>query len=434
MTKGFPWKAAIFDLDGTLLDSLDVWSRVDAEFFARRGLPLPDDYADAVAALSFDACARYTKRRFQLPESEAEIRAEWLAAVEAEYARRVPLKPGAAEYLRALRRAGVRLGVATALPPRCFRPCLERHGLLALFDALVSNEEGGSESKADGRLFREAAARLGVAAEECLAFDDVCEGVLGARAAGMRAVWMEDPRTRGTMTPDQADLRIAAWKEAPRPNPAPAGRAVIFTAWCEGDARRAYAPRPGDYVLAADGGWEICRAAGFRADELLGDFDSMPMPEAPGLRITRFPVEKDDTDTILCIDRALALGYDDILLVGGAGGRLDHTLANVQALVYALDRHARIALADGKIWMTALRGGEIALPRRKGKLSVFALSETVRGVTISGTKYELTDGELHFGYPLGVSNEFDADAARVSVREGTLLILAGCEDPAGAGD
>ena len=168
------------------------------------------------------------------------------------------------------------------------------------------------------------------------------------------------------------------------------------------------------------------------ADALIGDFDSMPAPDEAALAITHFPVEKDDTDTILCVNRALALGYDDLLLIGGVGGRLDHTLANVQTLVYAAERHAHIELSDGNIWMTVLTGGSIEVPRRPGKLSVFALSPEATGVTLSGVHYPLTDGTLASGYPLGVSNAFEADRARISLRAGTLLIIAGADDgPAG---
>lgn len=429
MTHTFPYRAAIFDLDGTLLDSLGVWAHVDDVFFARRGIPVPPDYGPALSGLSYMECAEYTRARFHLPETTAEIWAEWSEIALEEYAHRVRLKPGAARYLRALKRAGVKLGVATMLPEHLYAPCLKRHGLYDLFGALCSTHGGSDRGKADGDLFREAAARLGADPADCVAFDDVLEGVIGARAAGMHAICVQDPHSAHAFPERAADGVIAHWDEAPLPAGADApARAVVFTAYCEGDPRRAYEPRPGDFLLAADAGWRILRAAGFRCDELIGDFDSMPAPEDGALAVTHYPVEKDDTDTILCVNRALARGYDDILIVGGVGGRLDHTLANVQTLAYAVERHAHIALSDGNIWMTALKDGALEVPRRAGKLSVFALSSAARGVTLDGVHYPLTDGTLTSAYPLGVSNLFAADRARISVREGTLLIVAGSRD------
>ena len=133
-----------------------------------------------------------------------------------------------------------------------------------------------------------------------------------------------------------------------------------------------FAPLPEDlrrpaFVIACDRGWQYARRLGLLPDLTVGDFDSAPPPET-GAPVERVPTRKDDTDTMLAARRALEKGFRDIAVCCAFGGRLDHTLANVQALVYALDRHARIALADGKIWMTALRGGEsLPLGRKYGK-------------------------------------------------------------------
>ena len=110
-------RAGLFDLDGTLLDSMYVWNHVDACFFARRGLEMPPDYPRSISGMSFVNTARYTKERFDLPEDVEEIMAEWTALAREEYALRVPLKKGALEFLRALRERGVRLCVVTTLLP-----------------------------------------------------------------------------------------------------------------------------------------------------------------------------------------------------------------------------------------------------------------------------------------------------------------------------
>ena len=190
------FRAALFDMDGTLIDSMGVWARVDEVFFARRGLPLPQDYAHSVAGLSFRQTGEYTKARFHLPESVDDILREWHELCESAYVNDVPLKPHAAEYLKKLRGEGVRLAVATALPERLYRPVLLRTGVLPLFDAFASTDEAG-ESKRSGDVYRLAARRLGVEPAECVVFEDILDGLLGAKAAGMKAVLVRDPSAAG---------------------------------------------------------------------------------------------------------------------------------------------------------------------------------------------------------------------------------------------
>lgn len=190
------FRAALFDMDGTLIDSMGVWARVDEVFFARRGLPLSQDYARSVAGLSFRQTGEYTKARFHLPESVDDILREWHELCESAYVNDVPLKPHAAEYLKKLRGEGVRLAVATALPERLYRPVLLRTGVLPLFDAFASTDEAG-ESKRSGDVYRLAARRLGVEPAECVVFEDILDGLLGAKAAGMKAVLVRDPSAAG---------------------------------------------------------------------------------------------------------------------------------------------------------------------------------------------------------------------------------------------
>lgn len=190
------FRAALFDMDGTLIDSMGVWAHVDEVFFMRRGIPLPEDYARSIAGLSFRQTGEYTKARFQLPESVDDILREWHDLCESAYVNDVPLKPHAAEYLKKLRDEGVRLAVATALPERLYRPVLLRTGVLSLFDAFASTDEAG-ESKRSGDVYRLAARRLGVEPAECVVFEDILDGLLGAKAAGMKAVLVRDPAAAG---------------------------------------------------------------------------------------------------------------------------------------------------------------------------------------------------------------------------------------------
>ncbi len=182
-------------------------------------------------------------------------------------------------------------------------------------------------------------------------------------------------------------------------------------------------PREDDYIIAADGGWIACQQAGITPHLLLGDFDSLrTVPDFA--QIERVPVEKDDTDMMLAIKRGLALGHTEFHLYGGMGGsRTDHTIANLQALLYLARRGARGWLyGNGEVY-TAIHNDAVTFAaREKGILSVFCMGADAEGVAIQGAQYPLEDAALTADFPLGVSNHFVGEEVCVSVRNGSLLI------------
>ena len=181
-------------------------------------------------------------------------------------------------------------------------------------------------------------------------------------------------------------------------------------------------PAPEDTVIAADGGWRICREEGIVPDLLLGDFDSLhTVPDFGHIR--RVPVEKDDTDMMLAIKEGLARGETDFRLYGGVGGRTDHTIANLQGLLYLAEQGAQGWLYGDRERFTAICGGELCLPaRERGIVSVFCRGADAQGVTIEGGQYTVHDAVLTASFPLGVSNHFVGNPVRVSVTQGSLLI------------
>ncbi len=181
-----------------------------------------------------------------------------------------------------------------------------------------------------------------------------------------------------------------------------------------------------DYVIAADRGYAHCRQMNVKPSLLLGDFDSYEGEIAVDCPIMEYPVEKDDTDTMLAIKVALEKGFDDLLLLGMCGGRLDHTIANIQSVVYAALHGAKAAVTDEDLYITALCGGqEITVPYREGfVLSVFAHSDVCRGVTLKDLYYPLENGELMNTFPLGVSNHFlPGNDAAISLKEGIAVVI-----------
>ena len=183
-------------------------------------------------------------------------------------------------------------------------------------------------------------------------------------------------------------------------------------------------PAAGDTVIAADGGWRICRRENITPDLLLGDFDSLcTRPDFPN--ILRVPVEKDDSDMMLAIKDGLAHGQRAFHLYGGMGGaRSDHTLANMQSLLYLACHGAQGWLYGDREQYTVIRdSGSITFPaKEQGIMSVFCMGADAEGVSITGAQYLLSDAALSAEFPLGVSNHFIGNPITVSVGKGSLLI------------
>ena len=161
---------------------------------------------------------------------------------------------------------------------------------------------------------------------------------------------------------------------------------------------------------------------GVRPDIVLGDFDSSVKPE--GVETEVYPVEKDDTDLMLAIKRAIAEACDDITIYGGLGGRLDHTVGNIQAMAFCAEKGVRCRIiADGQI-AQIFTCGRYTIEDIKGwSLSLFAYGGDVTGLTIKGAKYCCENITLTPYFPLGVSNEVADDLVQVSFKSGHLLCI-----------
>ena len=181
---------------------------------------------------------------------------------------------------------------------------------------------------------------------------------------------------------------------------------------------------PGDVVIAADAGYQVCLEVCVKPDLLIGDFDSME-PPADFARVRRLPVEKDDTDKITAIRAGLEEGCTDFLIYGGTGGkRLDHTLANLQSLLFLRRRGARGFLYGDDFLWTVIENEDLRVMRTVewGLLSVFCLGDRAEGIAESGVQYPLEDAVLTSDFPLGVSNHILEPEARISVQKGALAV------------
>lgn len=181
-------------------------------------------------------------------------------------------------------------------------------------------------------------------------------------------------------------------------------------------------PAKEDFVIAADGGWDHLRKAGLSADLLVGDFDSLTHIPSD-IPLVRHPVRKDDTDLSLAVREALKIGCQVLWLYGVTGGRLDHTLANLQLICSLSKEKYPVFLCDDNCTITAITNRVIKFkPEATGIISIFSHSDRSLGVTLQGLSYPLEQATLTSDFPLGVSNEFMGDEAIVQVAYGTLLI------------
>jgi HAD superfamily hydrolase (TIGR01509 family) len=211
-------KAYIFDLDGTLLDSMGVWRDIDIEFLKKRGLAVPSGYAGRVSSMSFKEAAVYTINKFGLPDSVDGLLQEWNDRAAYAYGHTVQMKPHAKEYLLALQKRGVKLAVATSSVPALYKAALRKHGIYDWFDAICDADEVGcGKSKPD--IFLLAAKKLNVSPGGCVVFEDVLMAVKSAKSAGMTVYGVYDKAsaTEWDQIKEAADGVIYDFQNAPLP-------------------------------------------------------------------------------------------------------------------------------------------------------------------------------------------------------------------------
>lgn len=198
-------------------------------------------------------------------------------------------------------------------------------------------------------------------------------------------------------------------------------RCVIFGAapFANADALRVRL-RVDDFYVAADGGGKLASALGVTPMLTVADGDSSVLAEAQGEQVL-LPVEKDVTDTRAALDIAYGRGYRDFLLLGCLGGRMDHTIANLLSARQLTEAGAHVVLADAKNELTVLLPGEYRLQPQG--FSVFAMTETVNNLTLSGVQYPLNSFSLTADNPLCVSNRALDDNATLSFTDGVLLLI-----------
>ena len=169
-------KGVIFDLDGTLVDSMWMWKAIDIEYLGKRGLDCPEDLQKKIEGMSFSETAVYFKERFHLPDSLEEIKAEWTRMSLDKYEHQVPLKPGAGRFLQFLKDHNIPMGIATSNGQAMVDGVLDALKIRPFFDSVATACEVKAGKPAPD-IYLYVAGKLGVKPEDCLAFEDVPAGI-----------------------------------------------------------------------------------------------------------------------------------------------------------------------------------------------------------------------------------------------------------------
>lgn len=179
------------------------------------------------------------------------------------------------------------------------------------------------------------------------------------------------------------------------------------------------------YIIAADGGQNMARKFGLRPDCIIGDFDSTTQDEDFDCLTITYPAEKDITDTEGALLHAREKGFSRVLVLGGMGGRLDHTLGNIGLLCKFHSNFESLRFIDGKNTMELLENSERTIDHdpRYQFFALISLDEMAHGIDIEGAKYELHETTLPRASTLCVSNEFKESQITIRVREGKVLII-----------
>lgn len=183
--------AVIFDLDGTLIDSMWIWKQIDINFLAKYGHELPEDLQSEIEGFSFTETAKYFKTRFKIEDSLEDIKNEWNKMADEFYRSIIPLKENVVEFLRVLVENDIKLGIATSNSRELVSVITKRFGLHQHFISIVTScDVNNGKPKPD--VYLEVAKNLKVAPDNCLVFEDVFMGVMAGLNAGMRVCAVAD--------------------------------------------------------------------------------------------------------------------------------------------------------------------------------------------------------------------------------------------------
>lgn len=184
-------KAVIFDLDGTLVDSMGIWKGLDVEYLARFGIALPHSLQSEIEGMCFTETAEYFKNKFKLPDSIETMKRDWNQMAYEKYAKEIPLKPGVLEFLKLLKEKDIKMGIATSNSRELVEAVSHRFSLSDYISCILTGCDV-KKGKPAPDVYLTVAERLGIAPKECLVFEDIVAGIQAGKNAGMKVCAVED--------------------------------------------------------------------------------------------------------------------------------------------------------------------------------------------------------------------------------------------------
>ena len=437
---------AIFDCDGTLVDSMPMWNALVEDTFDEYGIPKTPELLNEAEACNFDDMCYWFHDRFGIGESGEAILAQTRAAVREHYVHDIPLFDGCREFLDELKAAGVRMLILSATTEPEVRVALRAHGIEDYFERVIQTSETGSD-KEHPEAYQYALDALGTAKESTWVFEDAPFAVRTARDFGLKTVCLFNDhdgrdldfctRHSDILAHGYAELSLALLEDYARPNGQEGGvlRALVVDGSPEPSSASLVArlASESDYVIAADRGARACREAGVVPHVLCGDDDSADAEalswaeDACATRIV-YPSEKYATDLALAVEcarheasrRSAAL---ELTVTCASGGRPDHALAVLGILAHAADASPRVVEDGFELRVLAPEGraswrvGEDA--EEGSTLSVIPLREATE-VSERGMRWNLDHRTLPMLTDEGVSNVVASAEAEVVCHEGVL--------------
>lgn len=417
-------KGAIFDMDGTLLDSMGMWKSVGENYLISLGIEPEPDIISTINHMSTKQVAEYLVNTHHVYKTEDVIEYEIWKNIEGFYRNQVVTKPYIVEFLEKLKAQDVRMCVATATGRDLVQIALNRCGIADYFiDIFTTNEAGAGKDKPD--IYEMALKCLGTDKNDTVVFEDILIPLMTAQNAGFKTCAVQDKYNDDEYgLRKRADYYLESFGEYDQFVRAFDRRCVIIGGATINNYEnvKKYL-KPEDYVIFCDSGLKHMGSLGVKPDLIVGDFDSC---ENPNLAVETIvlPCEKDDTDTVYGVREGLKRGYNNFLLLGVVGDRFDHTMGNVSILLKLDSLGKGAMIVDDYSEMQIVSDRPAYISDEYSFFSLLNISGEARDIHIENAKYTLDGAEITCEYQYGVSNEvLPGQTARVSVGAGRLLLI-----------